>query len=291
MKRGSDNTIRLSPNAESVIEGIQHARANIKRTLPALRDCCGLAGRQAEAAVTELLECGLVLESEGVYTLTDAGRTHVKKQRQRGGSVTNILGNQTAITQSFKAATGSTVTLTGVVDAAAKAGREVKATPQPYGQPFDVVRPVGQPLEKTRAIVSPLYLSALSHPARANSAPPVRPTTDRKQETLHVHFLLAFTSMRDGLPIPIFDQDKLGRTDDNQIAIAHDEFLSSTQCRFLVKKSKAGVGFECFVEDLASRNGTIVNNLPIEPHKPVQIKHGTRLTIGATAFVLVEIPT
>ena len=288
MKRSSDNTIRLSPNAESVADEIRRARTNTKRTLPALRDCCGLAGRQAEAAVTELLECGLVLESEGVYTLTDAGRNHLKRQRQR--SVTNIAGNQTTITQSIGAATGSSVTLTGVVDAAAKPGREVTATPQPFGQPFDAARPVGQPLEKTRAMVSPLYLSALSHPARTNSASGGRAAGDRKQETSHVHFLLAFTSLRDGLPIPIFDQDKLGRTADNHITLAHDEFLSSTQCRFQVRKGKEGAGFECFVEDLASRNGTMVNNLPIEPHKPVQIRHGTRLTIGATAFVLVEIP-
>lgn len=289
MKRGSNDTIRLSPNAESVIIAIDHARSQIKRTVPALRDCCGLVGRQTEAALAELMDGGLVIEAEGVYTLTDAGRRQLKSQKQRGSRV-NIFGDQTNIQQTAGPITGSAVTLTGVLNAAAKTGREVTATPQGYGQTIDPVRPVGVPLEKTRAVVSPLYLSALAHPARANSAPPVRPTTDRKQETLHVHFLLAFTSLRDGLPIPIFDQDKLGRTADNQITLAHDDYLSSTQCRFLVKRSKSGAGFECSVEDLSSRNGTLVNDLPIEPHKPAPIKHGTRLTIGTTTFVLVEIP-
>jgi pSer/pThr/pTyr-binding forkhead associated (FHA) protein len=145
-------------------------------------------------------------------------------------------------------------------------------------------------IDKTLETGTLPYLSALSHPARSNSAPPKHAETDRVGPIPNVRFLLAFTSLSGSLPIPVFDQDKLGRSRENQISLPHDVYLSHSHCRFTIKRNKTTGAYEFYIEDLASRNGTTVQNAQIEPHKPVQLKHGTKVEIGGLSFVVVEVP-
>jgi pSer/pThr/pTyr-binding forkhead associated (FHA) protein len=88
----------------------------------------------------------------------------------------------------------------------------------------------------------------------------------------------------------VFDQDKLGRSRENQISLPHDVYMSHSHCRFLVKRNKTTSAWELYIEDLSSRNGTTVNEVMIEPNKPVLIKHGTKIDIGGLSFVVVEVP-
>ncbi len=291
----TSSDIRLSPNAESVLTALSLARAKRDRTTTALKDECGLAGMKTEAALQELIINGLVEADDSAFALTEAGRIQIKQRREKKPtSVTyNNYGSQTSVKQNVGKVENSSVTMGGIQNASAKTAgskMDVTATPLNFTSLFSV-SPAGEvSIDKTMQTGTLPYLSAQAHPVRANSALPVRPADDRTGMALTVRFVLAFTSLRDGLPIPVFDQDKLGRSRENQISLPHDAYLSQHHCRFLVKKSRAGAGYEFFVEDLSSRNGTIVNDALIEPNKPVQIKHGSRLEIGGVSFVVVEIP-
>jgi hypothetical protein len=288
----TSKSIRLSESAQVVLNRLSRVTNRRDRTLSALREDCSLAGKTTEAGLQDLILNGLVEQDGDSYVLTDAGCKFTQKKSGQP-SITNYNGPQTTITQNLGSIKDSTVKVQGVVDSAAKPAdgkADLTATPLGSDSLYHVSRAGEVSIKETMQSDTLPYLSAQAHPVRTNSAPPVQATTGRRREPLVVRFLLAFTSLRDGLPIPIFDQDKMGRLRENQIAIGHDQFLSGTHCRFLVKKSKTGPGYECFIEDLSSRNGLTVNSTPIEPNKPVQLKHGTKLTIGGMSFVVIEIP-
>jgi hypothetical protein len=292
MSRTSD-TNAMSLDAQDLLSKIAGATAKRDRTRTALEDECGLTGGRAEAAFQALILARLIEESRGDYVLTEAGRAYMlRKRKKESPSTYNNYGSQTKVTTSLGSVENSSVTLNGVIDSAAKAPSrkmDVTATPLNYNSFFNVSKTGDVTIDKTMQTGTLPYLSAQAHPVRSNSALPVQTGTDRGA-ALSVRLLLAFTNLRDGLPIPIFDQDKLGRSRENQISLPHDVYLSQSHCRFLVRKSKTGAGYEYFVEDLSSRNGTLVNDTLIEPNKPAPIKHGSRLEIGGLSFVVVEIP-
>jgi hypothetical protein len=290
----TSKSIRLAESAQRVLTHLSRATNRRDRTLSALKEDCGLAGKNTEAGLQELILAGLVEQDGDSYVLTDAGCQFTHKKGDKPTTVNKYIGSQNNITQNLGSIRDSSVTVQGVRDSVAKPADgkpDVTATPLGSDSLYHVSRAGEVVIKETMQSDTLPYLSAQAHPVRANSAPPVQASAGRRREPLVVRFLLAFTSLRDGLPIPIFDQDKMGRLKENQIAIGHDQFLSGTHCRFLVKKSKTGSGYECFVEDLSSRNGLTVNSTPIEPNKPVQLKHGTKLTIGGMSFVVIEIPS
>ncbi len=291
----STGSPRLSPTADSVLAHLASARSQKNRTKPALRESLGLDGRRCEAALLELQDQMLIEEAEGAFILTEPGRAYMSKRREKKPtSVTYNIAEQNQISQRIDKVENSSVSVSGIKNASAKtagAKTDLTATPLNFNSLFSVTKDGEVNIKETMAKSGTLpYLSAQAHPARANSAAPKRPEGERSGPIPAVRFLLAFRSMSDSLPIPIFDGDKLGRSRDNQISLPHDAYLSQSHCRFQVRRSKTGAGYEMFVEDLSSRNGTTVNDTLIEPNKPVQIKHGTRLEIGGLELVVVEVP-
>jgi hypothetical protein len=77
------------------------------------------------------------------------------------------------------------------------------------------------------------------------------------------------------------NQVTLGAATDNDLVLA-DEFVSARHTRLRWD----GAGW--WVEDLGSRNGTLVNDLIIAPHKPQPISFGSRIEIGDMEFELLE---
>ena len=282
----------LSANAETVIQRLYKASAARDRTKAAIRDACGLNGLKADAALTELLAHELIEEADGAYCLSDQGRSYVQRKREKKAGPTYI-NNQTNVNQSVGKVENSSVSLGTVRNASAKtagAKNDFLATPINFNSLYSVAANGDIGIEKTLQTGTLPYLSAQAHPARAGSPAPKRPDNGRAGPIPSVRFLLAFSGLRDSLPIPVFDQDKLGRARENQISLPHDVYLSKSHCRFHIKRSKTTSAEELYVEDLASSNGTLVNEGQIEPNKPVLLKHGSRLEIGDLTFVIVEVP-
>ena len=287
------STPKLSPNAESVVLQLSKATMPRDRTKTALRDACGLTGAKAEAALTELVLNGLVEESDSTYVLSDAGREYIQRKREKKpvGNTYNI-GTQTNVKQTVGKVENSSVSMGGVKNASSKTAgsKDFSATPINFNSLYSVSASGEIGIEKTLQTGTLPYLSAQAHPARANSAAPKRPDDPRSGPIPGVRFLLAFRSLNDSLPIPVFDQDKLGRSRENQISLPHDVYLSQSHCRFHVKRNKTTGSHELYIEDLASRNGTTVNDVQIESNKLTAIRHGSRLEIGGLSLVVVEVP-
>ena len=72
---------------------------------------------------------------------------------------------------------------------------------------------------------------------------------------------------------------KLGRTADNDVVIK-DASASRSHARVFEK------GGRFFLEDLGSANGTKVNNAPLKPKAPKEVKPGDTIAIGDWAFTL-----
>lgn len=283
---------RLSPNAETVIAQLFRATAGRDRTKAALQDSCGLTAAKTSTALTDLIKGGLVEEVDSSYYLTDAGRSYAQRKYGKK-SGTTFIAQQTNVNQSVGKVENSEVSLSTVRNASARtagSANDFSATPLNFNSLYSMSANGEIGIDKTLQSGTLPYLSAQAHPARQNSAPPKRPESERSGPIPHVRFLLAFSSLRDSLPIPIFDQDKLGRSRDNQISLPHDVYLSQSHCRFHIKHNKTSGAFELYIEDLASRNGTLINDLQVEPHKPALLKHGSRVEIGGLAFVVVEVP-
>jgi len=288
----TSNSPTLSPNAETVIQRLNKAGAARDRTKAAIRDACGLNGLKADAALTELLSHDLIEEADSAYCLSDRGRSYLQHKREKKAGPTYIE-KQTNIHQSVGKVENSSVTLGTVRNASAKtvgAKNDFSATPINFNSLYSVSPNGDIGIDKTLQTGTLPYLSAQAHPARTGVLPPKRPDNARSGPIPNVRYLLAFSSLRDSLPIPVFDQDKLGRARENQISLPHDVYLSQSHCRFHIKRSKTTSAEELYIEDLASRNGTLVNDAQIEPNKPVLLKHGSRIEIGGLSFVVVEVP-
>ncbi len=84
-----------------------------------------------------------------------------------------------------------------------------------------------------------------------------------------------------GVLLALKNQATLGAATDNDLVLA-DEFVSARHTRLRWD----GAGW--WLEDLGSRNGTLVNGLIIAPHTPQPISFGTHITIGDVEFELLE---
>lgn len=287
------NLAKPSPNGETVLLYLADSREDLHRTKTAIKQGCGLTGTPLEAALTDLIELGMIERRGDRYVLSEAGRVYVQRKRDKkaGGNTYNI-NNQTKVNQTVGKVENSQVSMSTVRNASAKTAGgkadQIAGTPVNFTDLYSVSSAGEVGIAKTLESNTWPYLAAQSHPARANSALPKRPDNDRG--ALNVRFLLAISSLSDALPIPVFDQDKLGRSRENQISLPHDVYLSQCHCRFLIKRSKTTSALELFIEDMGSRNGTLVNNVQIEPNKPVQLKHGSKLALGSLTFVVVEVP-
>jgi len=120
---------------------------------------------------------------------------------------------------------------------------------------------------------------------------PLRPRRERSRLALEnqvLHFLLAFDVPKNALPIPVLDGDILGRIDEADINLPNDNFLSGQHCRFNIKLTEGRPTL--YVTDLESRNGTYVNKVRLTKGQSGRLEHGSRVAVGNTLLLVVQIP-
>jgi hypothetical protein len=106
-----------------------------------------------------------------------------------------------------------------------------------------------------------------------------------------VYFMLAFLNTRHEMPVPLLDDDVIGREDTADIRLQRDNTVSRRHCRFTVKPDKQrSERMRLHVEDLNSLHGTYVDGARVGPGVQKPLRHGSRLRIGQSTFVVVEIP-
>lgn len=72
----------------------------------------------------------------------------------------------------------------------------------------------------------------------------------------------------------------IGRANDNNLCLEQDIYVSGHHAQIYLERQ------DCFIRDLGSANGTLVNNLVIS--SPVKISIGDTITIGRAKLELVE---
>ncbi|MCY6371270.1 FHA domain-containing protein [Clostridium ganghwense] len=83
------------------------------------------------------------------------------------------------------------------------------------------------------------------------------------------------TNLKRGSVIPIRNVLSIGRKDSN-LLVLNNEYISGHHAKIYIRNN------ECFIEDLKSTNGTIVNNNPID--KVTYLKGGDEIVIGEYVF-------
>ncbi len=101
-------------------------------------------------------------------------------------------------------------------------------------------------------------------------------------------FMLAFDVPKNALPIPVLDGDILGRYEEADINLPSDDFVSGEHCRFSIKSADGHPTL--FIEDMGSRNGTYVNKVRLEKQRVTKLEHGSRVAVGSTILIVVQIP-
>jgi hypothetical protein len=290
-------SLKLTKDAEVIINYLFGTKNPMDRHKKAIREACHLMDMQrAEKALKELIEARLIHDGgESLIELTEAGiqtAQTLQKQNQAPTSLTQIRNSFGNLDSS------ASVNVVGVQD--------IYSTPLSHDHllragttdPLPAVpmrrRPASESddIEETLSRSAPQLPSITLHPMRngipeppalAKGAKPARP------KGVSMRFMLAFDNQRDALPLPIVHGDLLGRGKKCTIIFKHDEYISNRHCRFEVTRDKATGEPALFVEDVGSRNGTFVDDFEVYDGK-VHLQHGSRLRVGETVLVVVEIP-
>ncbi len=286
----------LSKECELILTYMAGTKTAMARHKRNIQDACQLTdGRRANRAFADLMDAGLVVDAgEAIYDLTQNGiamAQQLEKDNATPQSVTNI--NNT-----FEKIEGnSTVKVVGTMD--------IYTTPPSYKDMVEASKPATVKLtpprsqtriekeetdiERTLDQIAPGLPTLKEHPLR-NGLPELRSSKGVKPgRNTTIRFMLALDTQKDALPIPIVSGDTLGRSKRGTIMLRHDEFISNRHCRFEVLRDKVTHRPTLFVEDLGSRNGTSVDDLEVLDGK-VQLYHGSRLRVGNTVLIVVEIP-
>ncbi len=281
---------QLTKDAETILCYLAPTKTVLERHKRAIRDACHLTdARRADKAFNELVAGGYLTDcGEGIFDLTESGLTLARElSRASNGPVTNIHNH-------IERLDGGQVTMGGMQDVftTPPAYQPALKTPSTGKLPaVEVKTPVMDEAEIERTLdrVAPALPLLLQHPLR-NGVPEVRVAKGAKPPRPQpVRYLMAFDSPKDVLPIPIVSGDVLGRSRKGTIVMRHDEYISNRHCRFEVARDKA-TGKPClYVEDLGSRNGTFVDDIEVYDAK-VPLHHGSRLRVGDTVLVVIEIP-
>ena len=118
---------------------------------------------------------------------------------------------------------------------------------------------------------------------------PLRAAHQRQSENDPVlRYLLAFVRPKNALPVPLMDEDILGRAPDSDIRICSDEYISGHQCSFRIAQKKKQLTLS--VQDLDSLNGTYVNENRLEPKNWHQLEAGDSIRVGVTILIVTPIP-
>lgn len=275
---------QLSPDAHEIVTYLLGTKSRVARTKQAIREACHLTdAKRSEEAFKQLLTIGFLGDvGDSTYELSPAGLKYAREAtRKQHVSVTNRI----------EKVEGGTVTVHGMQDITATPIN----TPALFSKP-DMRGTTGfaeeRDIERTRATTAHELPTIFLHPMRMTNllTKDLDSVNSNPTKGIGVRYLLAFETLRDVLPIPVLDDDILGRSRNTNIWIKHDEFISLKHCRFKLKRDKNSKHYSLYIEDLNSSNGTCVDSIMIEPNKPVLLKHGSRVQIGNTVLIVVQIP-
>ena len=265
----------LSPDSEDILVCLLKTERQIERTKHALREACQLTDGSLDTALRELHVNGLITNNDGEFLLTHTGKRAARTlSTEFSTQIINNVGHME----------GGTVQMAGRHDAFAtpidrKSMFTAGTGPLPADDDYDTPH---RTLSGPSASIPSIY----HHPLRLSGALMENPPAHRASTVLR--FMLAFEMPKDSLPIPLLHGDVLGRSRGADICLRHDDYVSTRHCRFDVRQE--GGQAKLYVEDLGSRNGTFIDNVLLQENKPKLLKHGTRLQIGNTVFVMVQIP-
>jgi hypothetical protein len=287
-------TLQISKDAESIIVYLGGTRTAMKRHKLAIREACQLSEtNRAERTFKELIDVQLVVDcGEGILELTAAGKHEAQRLQKLAQPPTNL----TTVHNQVDAMKGGNVIMAGTQDIFATPLSYESLLQSPTTGPLPSV-PVRKQdddereIERTLNRIAPEVPTMDQHPLRHGKpeVPAARGAKPVSAKSTAVRYLLAFDMPKDGLPIPIVNGDVLGRSKKGTIGIKHDEYISNRHCKFEIARDKATNRPSLFVEDLGSRNGTFVDELEVYDGK-VQLTHGSRLRVGNTVLIVVEIP-
>ena len=83
--------------------------------------------------------------------------------------------------------------------------------------------------------------------------------------------------------------DKTAPVGFRDIRLSFDNAISNRHCRFTVRQDNRTREMQLFIEDVGSRNGTIADDTIVN-EEPVQVRHGSRIHIGSTTMIVIEVP-
>ncbi|MBE7552439.1 MAG: FHA domain-containing protein [Anaerolineales bacterium] len=86
---------------------------------------------------------------------------------------------------------------------------------------------------------------------------------------------------RPGATLSLLNETTIGAGPGNDLVL-NDRFVSTRHARL------SWDGVEWWLEDLGSRNGTLVNSRPYPSHRPQAVPFGATVQIGDMVFELVE---
>lgn len=106
-----------------------------------------------------------------------------------------------------------------------------------------------------------------------------RKGTVQKAHGLEVLSSMNENQLRVGSVVPVTSTITLGRKDDNSIILNNDHFVSSYHAKIYVRNN------EFYLEDLASTNGTYINEEKISGR--VRLKVNDIVRLGSTVFKVI----
>jgi hypothetical protein len=274
---------QLSPDAHEIVSYLLRTKSRVSRTKQAIREACHLTEtRRADEAFRQLLAFGYLSDiGESTYELSQTGLKYARANDNRKG---------TSVTNHIEKVEGGTVTVNGVADVTSTPLN----TPAIFSKPDirSMAAVEEREIEKTRVNPQQELPSIFLHPMRMTNLLVKDPDSTKPGpgRGVGMRYMLAFETFKDVLPIPVLDEDILGRSRNTNIWVRHDEFISLKHCRFKLKREKNSKYYNLYVEDLNSSNGTYVDNMIIEPNKPTLLRHGARLQVGNTVLIAVQIP-
>jgi hypothetical protein len=275
---------QLSPDAHEIVSYLLGTKSRVARTKQAIREACHLTEtKRAESAFKQLLAIGYLTDiGDSTYELSQTGLKYARATNTK---------KQVSVTNRIEKVEGGTVTVNGFQDITATPIN----TPAIFSKPdirSTTILPEEREVEKTRVTTTHELPTVFLHPMRMTNllTKDLDSIKTQSNKGIGVRYLLAFETFKDVLPIPILDDDVLGRSRNTNIWLKHDEFVSLKHCRFKLKREKNAKSYSLYVEDLNSSNGTCVDSIVIEPNKPVPLKHGSRLQVGNTVLIVVQIP-
>jgi hypothetical protein len=255
----------ISVDSESILLYLLNTRTGVERTLRAIRDACQLSdAKRAQRAIAELSDEGLVVDlGDNTFELSPSGSRYARKLHpdHQPRTVNNNLQQN----------------ITHMKGGSVIGFQDNTITPPQDGRS-------GNNIDETMRRLRHSLPNAASHPLRTLSGESQDIVVSQP-----VRFLLAFTVPKDVLPIPILHNDVLGRSRRANIRLNHDEHISAEHCRFEIKREQNSREFILYVEDLGSRNGTIVDDVEIKSGRHM-LTHGSRIEIGSTVLIVVQIP-